>query len=554
MDYNYRCMGCMQEQLDFSIPCPHCGYTEQPNKAGQLPVRSFLLNKYIIGKSLGAGGFGITYIGFDIHLLKRVCIKEFYLGGISWRDRDGFTVCCNAEYMQRFNHEKSRFIEEARVLAQLDDQPGVVKVLNYFEANQTAYIVMDYVEGKSLRSYINEHGGKLSPVETFSLLRPVVQALATMHAKGIVHLDISPSNIMLTERGVAKLIDFGAAKGRNKDLNSDKVFKKTYSPIEQRTLDGQIGTYSDVYALCATFYEILTGQRAVGSLERQAGTPMYSPRQYGIGITSEQEQAIISGLAIDPKDRIQSAADLYFYLYAQDDMTASQSNAFHAAIQNSHAGSQLVLNALAEEKKRRDKNKKMVIGISATAFTVIVALAVVLLVVKPFSNSDSSSSVSTTVESTTDYDNTSANLTEITPSLDTASDDALRDLVYSQIDSVRAGDGTSAANINQTYEQVATRISDKCIETPNPGSNDWNNTLQAYINDELANANLSQNGWLLYATPSNDEVQIVSELEEQIDIINNNAAGAVTLRNCSNLGISVRSHANGQKYWIVIFL
>lgn len=554
MDYNYRCMGCMHEQFDFSIPCPHCGYTEQPNKAGQLPVRSFLSNKYIIGKSLGAGGFGITYIGFDIHLLKRVCIKEFYLGGISWRARDGFTVCCNTEYAQRFNHEKTRFIEEARVLAQLDDQPGVVKVLNYFEANQTAYIVMDYVEGKSLRSYINEHGGKLSPVETFSLLRPVVQALATMHAKGIVHLDISPSNIMLTERGVAKLIDFGAAKGRNKDLNSDKVFKKTYSPIEQRTLEGQIGTYSDVYALCATFYEILTGKKAVGSLERQSGEPMYSPKQYGIGITSEQEQALIAGLAIDPKDRIQSAADLYFYLYAQEDMTAGHANAFHASIQNSHAGSQLVLNALAEEKKRRERNKKMTIGIVSIAFTVITSLAVVLLVVKPFSKSDKDSAPASSIEATNNGD-TDSNVTEATlTQIDTKQDDELRDLVYIQINDVRAKEGTISANINAAYEEVSTRIADKCVSTPNPGSDDWNNTLQTYIIEELANANLSQSGWLLYATPSTDAVQILSALEAQINTINNDAAGTITLRNCSNLGISARSHANGNKYWIVIFL
>lgn len=555
MDYNYRCMGCMHEQLDFSVPCPHCGYVEHQNKAGQLPVRSILQNKYIIGRALGAGGFGITYIAFDIHLLKRVCIKEFFLSSVSWRDRDGFTVCCNAEYATRLNHEKSRFIEEARVLAQLDDQPGVVKVLNYFEANQTAYIVMDYVEGKSLRSYIQENGGKLSPVETFSLLRPVVQALATMHAKGIVHLDISPSNIMLTERGVAKLIDFGAAKGRNKDLNSDKVFKKTYSPIEQRTLEGQIGTYSDVYALCATFYEILTGQRAVGSLERQTGTPMYSPRQYGIGISSEQEQAIISGLAINPKDRIQSAADLYFYLYAQEDVTASQANAFHSAIQNSHAGTQLVLNALEETKKRQQRNKRITIGLIATAFTVLVSLVIVLLVVKPFNKSTDDQTISTEVAATSDFTNTASSDTEApVPSIDTKADDMLCSLVYEQINNVRSDQGTVAVNINATYESVATRIADKCISTPNPGSNDWNSTLQEYINDELASANLSGNGWLLYATPSTDETQILAELESQIDIINNNSAGAVTLRNCSNVGICVRSHANGQKYWVVIFL
>ncbi len=557
MDYNYRCMGCMHEQFDFTVPCPNCGYTEHQNKPGQLPVRSILHNQYIIGRSLGAGGFGITYIGFDIHLLKRVCIKEYFLGNISWRDRDGFSVCCNAEYAKRFNHEKARFIEEARVLAQLDDQPGVVKVLNYFEENQTAYIVMDYVEGKSLRSYVKEHGGKLTPMETFSLLRPVVQSLATMHAKGIVHLDISPSNIMLTERGVAKLIDFGAAKGRNKDLNSDKVFKKTYSPIEQRTPDGQIGSYSDVYALCATFYEILTGQKPVGSLERQAGEPMYSPRQYGIGITSEQEQALINGLAIEPDNRIQSAADLYFYLYAQDDTTANASNALHAAIQNSHAGSELLMNALEEEKQRRQKGQKIIIAAVAASFTILVALVVILVVGKPSDNTSNQSDNrpdAVTVSAEPIPSDTFSYTQSSTEGSFVEYDDKLRDQVYDVLATVRASEGSPDVVVNPTYEEVATRIAEQCINTPNPGSDEWNTTIQTFINDELASYGLSQNGWLLYSCMLTYPESVLEVLEEQIDILNSNASGTITLRNCNSVGIGCRTHANGFKYWIVIFL
>lgn len=542
MDYNYRCMGCMQEQYDFSVPCPHCGYVEQPNKVGQLPVRSILHNTYIIGKALGAGGFGITYIGFDVNLLKRVCIKEYFLSGISWRDRDGYTVCCNTEYSQRFEYEKKHFIEEARVLAQLDDQPGVVKVLNYFEANQTAYIVMDYVEGQSLRSYIRSQGGKLSPIETFSLLRPVVQALASMHAKGIVHLDISPSNIMLTGRGVAKLIDFGAAKGRNKDLNADKVFKKSYSPIEQRTLDGQIGTYSDVYALCATFYEILTGQKATGSLERQAGEVMYTPRQYGIPITEEQEHALIAGLALNPQERTQSATDLYFYLYAQDEPTASQSN-IQSAMQNSQVGTKLIINALQEEQQRR-KKQKTTIGILAVALSVLILLGVGIILLHPFGNKkdNASSQVAvTSVDSTT------------TPEI-TITDSELRDAVYDKIDELRASDGVAPAVRKSSFEKVAKNIADECVSVENPNSNTWSKEVQAFVNSELAANNLSMVGWLIGPLTTTDTDDIVAYIESQIASLNNNADGAIDLRNCVNLGISCRSDAAGVRYWVIIYL
>ena len=133
-------------------------------------------------------------------------------------------------------------------------------------------------------------------------------------------------------------------------------------------------------------------------------------------------------------------------------------------------------------------------------------------------------------------------------------DDKLRDQVYDVLATVRASEGSPDVVVNPTYEEVATRIAEQCINTPNPGSDEWNTTIQTFINDELASYGLSQNGWLLYSCMLTYPESVLEVLEEQIDILNSNASGTITLRNCNSVGISCRTHANGFKYWIVIFL
>ncbi|MBP3621682.1 MAG: serine/threonine protein kinase [Lachnospiraceae bacterium] len=230
-----------------------------------------LLNKtYSVGACLGEGGFGITYLGFDVNLEKKVAIKEFFLSGYCDRTAGTYEVVPkDGAKGQTFCREKARFVEEARILAKIDEHPGIVKVLTYFEENGTAYIIMEFIEGRSLKSYINERGGWLPVTETLELMEPIIKALAAVHDKGIVHRDISPDNIMLTTSGRVKLIDFGAAKSKEMDLNSNRVFKKSYSPIEQCERDGEIGTYSDIYAICATIYQIITGTKPPSALERK---------------------------------------------------------------------------------------------------------------------------------------------------------------------------------------------------------------------------------------------------------------------------------------------
>ena len=311
------CPYCMS-QISPGQFCPNCGAdpaSYQPS-SHHFPLGYLLQNRYLVGRVLGEGGFGITYLGLDITLGLRVAIKEYFPNVFVHRETSvSLDVTCYAgEKRALYEKGRNQFLQEARVMARFDSFAEIVRVLDFFPANNTAYIVMELLTGDTLRTVLARQG-RIPAKYLFEIMEPVLRAMNAMHGAGIIHRDISPDNIMLLNSGQVKLLDFGCARDVDEDHTMTVMLKHGYAPMEQYTSHNQ-GPWTDVYALCATIYHCLTGQTPPRALERMAAQdPLIPPNRLGAALTPEQEQALLRGLAVEPKHRWQSMSGLYAALY-----------------------------------------------------------------------------------------------------------------------------------------------------------------------------------------------------------------------------------------------
>ena len=308
-----RCYGCMQPRTDGRF-CPHCGYEyDLPNGPHQLPAGTVLRGQYLVGRVLGQGGFGITYLGWDLFLNIPIAIKEYYPTGAVMRESTyGLAVTnCEGRTGSTFENNRRRFLREAQSLAQLSDGPEVVQVRNFFQENETAYIIMEFIRGKTLKDYLQEQG-LMTPAQVLKMMRPVMEGLKKVHTVGLVHRDISPDNIMLLPDGRIKLLDFGAVRdveGDNALRSTQAILKPGFAPIEQYKSRGELGPWTDIYALCGTMYYCMTGKVPMDAPERVLD-------QCGIGweqipgLTPGQVQALNKGTELFPQNRLKNLQEL----------------------------------------------------------------------------------------------------------------------------------------------------------------------------------------------------------------------------------------------------
>jgi serine/threonine protein kinase len=298
--------------------CSQCGFdNEQPKEPHHLPPRSILAGKYLVGKVLGEGGFGITYLGFDLNLNIKVAIKEYFPSGFVTRTGGGTTVTpftgSSAEY---YSNGIEKFLNEARSLARFHNLDGIVEVRDFFRENGTAYIVMEFVDGVNLRDELERRGGRMDANEVMALMQPLVASLVKVHNTGLVHRDISPDNIMLTPEGKLKLLDFGAARDAAANKSVSVVLKPGYAPEEQYRTHGELGAWTDIYALCGTIYKLITGITPPESIERLTNDTLAHPARLSISINAMQSDAIMKGLSVHKEGRFGSTAELYDALYS----------------------------------------------------------------------------------------------------------------------------------------------------------------------------------------------------------------------------------------------
>lgn len=318
------CIHCMREKAQPGGRCEHCGYLPEEHSIPSHHLEPFVIlaGKYLVGSALGEDGFGITYIGMDLNLEMRVAIKEYYPNGCAIRDLSGNSTVQSYAGSQGEFFEKGRekFINEAKTLAKCIQLPGIVTVRDFFKENKTAYIVMEYLDGKTLKEYLKERGGKISVEETLQMMEPVIRSLAEVHKMNLIHRDISPDNIMILKNGTVKVLDFGGA--RNFDAAGGKslsiMLKPGYAPEEQYRTHGEQGPWTDVYALCATMYRCITGKIPPEALERTYQDTLEPLSSLQISVPANVEYALTCGLSVYRNGRFQNMEELYGILYGND--------------------------------------------------------------------------------------------------------------------------------------------------------------------------------------------------------------------------------------------
>lgn len=270
----------------------------------------YIRNRYRIEKILNRGGFGITYLAKDKELCKKVVLKKYQ--PIEYEeDFPVRKISRRTERKSSYEKGKRDFLKEARIMSSLFDVKEVVKVLDYFEENGDAYIVMEYVSGITLRQYIENSQEPMNFEQVWDFLLPVIHALEKVHEKGLIHRDISPDNIIVRKDDSLKLIDFGSARqytGAKTTMTA--IIKNGYAPPEQYETKGKQGPWTDIYSICATIYEMITGVIPQPALQRKEKDRMYPPSSYGCEITPQQEEALMNGLSIDYRKRYQSIVQL----------------------------------------------------------------------------------------------------------------------------------------------------------------------------------------------------------------------------------------------------
>ncbi len=295
-------------------PCVVCGYPQRmEGRPGiHLPPGTPLHARYRVGRVLGQGGFGATYLGWDERLHVKVAVKEYYPANLISRTPGGTAVAAfSDEHARGFAAGLGKFLEEARMLARLRDVKEIVGIQDFFEENATAYLVMELLEGGTFKKYIAENGGRLDCRRVLGVVAPIMKALQTVHEQGLVHRDISPDNIFLTTSGERKLLDFGAARhAAGQAANLTVILKPGYAPPEQYSQEGKQGPWSDVYALCATIYCALTGRPPPDATGRFMNDAVPKPSALGAQVPAAFETVLMSGLAMRWQDRPRTMRDL----------------------------------------------------------------------------------------------------------------------------------------------------------------------------------------------------------------------------------------------------
>jgi serine/threonine protein kinase len=429
IDFSRICPNCCKESGDGGGYCPVCGIDAASieNEEFCIPAGSVLLDRYFIGRVIGQGGFGITYLAYDIKLKTKIALKEYFPHGYAFRElhKDKHTVySLTGEKTEFYNRGIEKFVAEAQRLAQFSGAPGIVNVRDYFNENNTAYIVMEFVEGEPLAALL-ERRERLSESEVTEIFLPILKTLQRVHSAGILHRDIAPDNIMVEPDGTARLIDFGSSAEIDENAaTSAAVIKHYYVPEEQYDNNRRRqGPWTDVYAISATIFRALEGQTLPDALERLRGMPFDG---FTVSVSAPVKKAVIHGLALFQKDRTQSV----------DELIAAFSAPAGTAVYKKPKAPKVPKTVAFEAEKPKTSPKKLAAIIGGIAATLAVVCLVIFL---PRASVPTAGETVTAGETTQNTQTTAADVTTTTTTTTTT---ALNETYVENRDYTLAGIGS----------------------------------------------------------------------------------------------------------------
>ncbi len=308
------CYGCFSPKKN-DFQCEICGYVHKPQNEQEhshLPAGTELNGRYIVGKVIGAGGFGITYIAFDPKLRVRLAIKEFFPRSIASRNETTYEIRPYGEEEEKeFRNGLKYFLNEARSAAMFETNQNVVGVKDMFEEYNTAYMVMPYISGIPFDAYLLQNGETVNFKTALSILAPVMEALSAVHDANLLHRDISPENIFITDEGIPKLIDFGSARPTvaSDTLSMTPVIKEGYAPLEQYSRQGEQGPWTDIYSMAATLYRAVSGKIVPPAMERFTDDKLLDLSTVCDDIPGYAVKAVEKALSLRSGDRFQSMTE-----------------------------------------------------------------------------------------------------------------------------------------------------------------------------------------------------------------------------------------------------
>lgn len=349
IDPNRLCPSCLNEMPQRGIRCPHCGYAPGTEEVSPrcMPPYTILAGRYFIGTVLGEGGFGITYRGWDLQQGRKIAIKEYFPAGLVTRDTsrggDNTVQSISGQMREHYQVGLEKYENEAKCLIDLKGTPGIVDILAFFHENATAYIIMEFIEGMTLRNYLTLNQGCLAEATVLDMFRPLLCSLDSIHKSGIVHRDISPDNIIVQPDGTLKLIDFGAARQSTGQATQSLtvILKHGYAPEEQYRSHSRQGPFTDVYAISATLYKVLTGVTPVDSMSRMFEDELRPLEDFPNNISPQVCAAIKKGMAVRAENRFQTVGELVTALY--DKIVTIQPTIGMPVSKRKHTGKMLLL-------------------------------------------------------------------------------------------------------------------------------------------------------------------------------------------------------------------
>ncbi len=314
-----RCPDCLRIVENGADNCPKCGCTlnGMEGEVYHLRPNTLLHNRYVLGKVLGFGGFGVVYKAWDETLERIVAVKEYFPTIFLNRDRGTCEVqIFDAKNKEAFERGKEEFLLEARNIAKYNTHPNIVHVYDYFEENGTAYFVMEYLDGHTLREYINlavKNGYVFTVKSAVHIVLEVLNALKATHADGIIHRDIKPNNVVVLRNGTVKLFDFGAARFSDSDTEMTRtvIISPGYAPAEQYQMKSKQGPYTDIYAVGAVLYEMLTGVKPDESVNRKVEDTLEPPSSINSKVSYELDNIVMRAMAVRSEIRFKTSKEFY---------------------------------------------------------------------------------------------------------------------------------------------------------------------------------------------------------------------------------------------------